>query len=116
MLFAFSLITEGTTEKVLQFMMPLKSIYNKNLAFIEHDCIFEHYREVQTRKTLSTDIIFITKEFSDDLFRATPYRLMLVLHKDVLFHCIVSYEVAKANTWYRIANTFAQNRRLYQPL
>jgi len=29
--FAFSLITEGTTEKVLQ---PLKSIYNQNLCFI----------------------------------------------------------------------------------
>ncbi len=28
MFFAFSLIIEGTTEKVLQFLMPLKSIYN----------------------------------------------------------------------------------------
>jgi hypothetical protein len=32
--FAFSLIIEGTTEKVLQFIMPLKSIYNQNLGFI----------------------------------------------------------------------------------
>ncbi len=29
--FAFSLITEGTTEKLLQFTVPLKSIYNKTL-------------------------------------------------------------------------------------
>ncbi len=36
--FAFSLIIEGTTENVLQFLMPLKSIYNKNLGFIEQKC------------------------------------------------------------------------------
>jgi hypothetical protein len=34
-IFAFSLIIEGTTEKVLQFIMPLKSIYNKNFGIIE---------------------------------------------------------------------------------
>ena len=33
--FAFSLIIEGSTEKALQFMMPLKSIYNRNFGFIE---------------------------------------------------------------------------------
>jgi hypothetical protein len=33
--FSFSIIKEGTTEKVLQFIMPLDSIYNKNLGFIE---------------------------------------------------------------------------------
>ncbi len=35
MFFAFSIIIEGTTEKVMQFMMPLKSVYNKNLGFME---------------------------------------------------------------------------------
>jgi hypothetical protein len=39
--------------------MPLKSIYNKNLGSIEQKCIFEHYKEVQTRKTLLIDIIFV---------------------------------------------------------
>ncbi len=34
-IFAFSLIIEGTTQKVLQLIMPLKSIYNKNFGFIE---------------------------------------------------------------------------------
>ncbi len=48
--FAFSLIIEVTTEKVLKFKMPQKSIYNQNLGFIEQKCISEHYREVQTRK------------------------------------------------------------------
>jgi hypothetical protein len=31
-IFAFSLIIEGTTEKLLQFKTPLKPIYNKALA------------------------------------------------------------------------------------
>ncbi len=51
------LIIEGTTEKVLQFLMQLKSIYNKNLGFSEQKCIFEHYSEVQIRKSLLIDII-----------------------------------------------------------
>jgi hypothetical protein len=53
---------EGTTEKVLQFMIAFKLIYNKNLGFIKPKCIFEHYREVQTRKTPLIDIILITKK------------------------------------------------------
>ncbi len=45
----FSLIIEGTTEKVLQFIMPLKSICNQNLKkVLKKKCIFEHYREVWT--------------------------------------------------------------------
>jgi hypothetical protein len=39
-IFAFSLIIEGTTEKVLQFILPLKSIYNKNLGFVEQKNVF----------------------------------------------------------------------------
>jgi hypothetical protein len=31
--FVFSLIIEGTTEKVLQVIMPLKSIYNEKTWF-----------------------------------------------------------------------------------
>jgi hypothetical protein len=38
--FAFSIIIEGATEKVMQFLMPLKSIYNKNLGFIEQEMYF----------------------------------------------------------------------------
>ncbi len=33
--FSFGLIIEGTTEKVLQFKMPLKSVYNQIFDFIE---------------------------------------------------------------------------------
>jgi hypothetical protein len=34
-IFAFSLIIEATTEKALQFLMPIKSIFNQNLGFDE---------------------------------------------------------------------------------
>jgi hypothetical protein len=45
--FAFSLIKEGTTEKVLQFIMPLESIYSKKtLVSLNKKWFFEHYREV----------------------------------------------------------------------
>ncbi len=33
--FTFSLIIEGTSEKVLQFIMPFKSIKDKNLIELE---------------------------------------------------------------------------------
>ncbi len=39
-IFYILLIIEGTTEKVLQFIMPLKSIYNQNFGFIEHKMYF----------------------------------------------------------------------------
>jgi hypothetical protein len=45
--FAFSMIIEGTTEKVLQFSMLIMSIFNQNLGFTEKVCIFEHYKEVK---------------------------------------------------------------------
>jgi hypothetical protein len=38
--FAFPLIIDGTTEKVLQFIMPVKSICNKNLGFVEQKMYF----------------------------------------------------------------------------
>jgi hypothetical protein len=39
-IFAFLLIIEGTTEKLLQFKIPLKSIYNQNISFIEQILYF----------------------------------------------------------------------------
>jgi hypothetical protein len=60
---AFSLIAEGATEKVLQLIMPLKSVNNPNLGLMVQKCIFEHYREVQTIKCLLIVIIFAVKIF-----------------------------------------------------
>ena len=48
--FAFSIIIEGATEKVLPLIMQLKSIYDKNLCFDKQKFIFEQYRMVQTIK------------------------------------------------------------------
>jgi len=70
----------------MQFKMPLKLIYNKTLVPLGKKCIFEDNREIQTIKNQLIDIIFVIKIFSDDLFRAAPYSLMLVLNKDALFH------------------------------
>ncbi len=85
--FAFSWITEAPTEKVLEFIMTLKSSYNKNLGFIEQKCIFEHYREVLTIKNLLIDIIFVMKIFSSGPFQSCLYRFMMVLNKNVLCYC-----------------------------
>ncbi len=85
--FAFSLIIEGTTEKVLQFVMPIKSIYNQNLGFIEQKMYF-WTQQRGLNKNIFIDIIFDMKIFSCVLFWAAPYRLMLVLNKDVLFHLL----------------------------
>jgi len=38
--FVFWLIIEGATEKVLQFIIQLKSMYNQNLGFIEQKMYF----------------------------------------------------------------------------
>jgi hypothetical protein len=36
----FSLIIEGTTEKLMQNIIPLNSIYNKNLGFVKQKMQF----------------------------------------------------------------------------
>jgi hypothetical protein len=61
--FAFSLIIEGTTEKVLQFSMLILSILNQNLGFDEKMCNFGHYTEVQTIKNQLIDIDLVMKIF-----------------------------------------------------
>jgi hypothetical protein len=55
--FAFSLIIEGTTEKVLKFLIPIVSIFNQTLGFNgKKKSFFGHYREVQTIKNQLIDI------------------------------------------------------------
>ncbi len=48
--FTVSLIVEGTTEKVSQFIMPLVSIYDKMLCLNEQKCIFEHCMKIKPIK------------------------------------------------------------------
>ncbi len=70
--FVFSLIKEGTTEKVLQFIMPLKSVYNKIFGFIEQKMYFERNSEVQTIKNLLMDNIFVMTIFFLMTFSELP--------------------------------------------
>jgi len=39
-IFAFSLISQSTTEKALQLIMPLQSIYNRKFGFVEQKMNF----------------------------------------------------------------------------
>jgi hypothetical protein len=78
-IFAFSYIIEGTTEKVLQF-------YNRNFGFIEQKMYFWTLQTVSDKKNyFNWHHFFATKKYVD-LFRAAPYMLVLVLHKDALLH------------------------------
>jgi hypothetical protein len=63
--FAFTLVIEGTTEKVLQFIMLLKLSKNttKTLASLNKKCLFEHYRDFLTIINLLINIIFVMNFF-----------------------------------------------------
>jgi hypothetical protein len=67
------------------------SIYDKNLGFIEQNMHFRTLQRGSNKKSLLIDTIFTTKLFSYYFFRAALYRLMLVLHKDLLFHWNLAY-------------------------
>jgi hypothetical protein len=67
--------------------MQLNSICNKNLSFSEQKMYFLHYRLGSNKKN-SIDLHYFARNFFlTCLFRAALNRLLLVLHKDVLFHC-----------------------------
>jgi hypothetical protein len=82
----FLLIIEGTTEKVLQFIMPMKAVDSRKISFIRQKCVFEHCWECETKKRLLNDIILVIKHYCSNLFRAAPYMILVALHKDVRFH------------------------------
>ncbi len=68
--FAFWLIVEFTTEKVLQFIMQLKSIYNKNLGFIQQKNVLLNTTErFKQKKSINLHffamVIFFLKTFSE---------------------------------------------------
>ncbi len=56
--FSFSLIIEGTTEKGLQFITPLKSIYNKNLGLIEQKMYFSTLQRGSNKKKYINSLYF----------------------------------------------------------
>ena len=77
--FVYSFIIEGTTEKVLQLIMLLKLIYNKNLGFVKTK---KHYSEVQTIINLLFDTIIVMKKILMTFSELPPIGLC----KDALFH------------------------------
>jgi len=48
--FDFSLIIEGATENVLQFMMPLRSMHNPNIGFIKQILYFRALQKGSNNK------------------------------------------------------------------
>ncbi len=111
---AFSLIIEGTTEKVLQLMLPLKSIYIINFGFIEHKMYFWTLQRVSSKKnSIYWHHFCHEKKISVDIFRAAPYMLMLVLHKDVLFHYIETRTYLRASMSLKAhVHIFTQTQKL----
>jgi hypothetical protein len=86
--FDFSLIIEGTTEKVLQFIMSLRSIYNQTIGFIEQILYFWALQEGSNNKgSINWHYFCHENIFLVTFLELPPYRLMSVLHKDALFHC-----------------------------
>jgi hypothetical protein len=66
--------------------MTLSQFTKQTLGSLNKKCIFLTLQRVSARQTLLIDIIFAIEKNSVDLFRAAPKMLMLVLHKDALFH------------------------------
>jgi hypothetical protein len=70
---AFSFVTEVATEKVLQFILPLKSVYSRNFGFAEQKCNFEHCGKVKSRKKdQQNDIIFVINHLLCFPFQSCP--------------------------------------------
>jgi hypothetical protein len=72
MFFAFSLIIEGTTEKVLKFIMPLKSIHNRNFGLIEQKNVFLNPTESFKQEKLYQLALFLPQNISVDFFELSP--------------------------------------------
>jgi len=79
----------GRHRKGVAIYSLTRSIYNKKPWFHWAKNVFLNTTEkFKHEKCLLIDIIFAMRFCSNHLFRAAPYRLMLVLHKDVLFNCM----------------------------
>jgi hypothetical protein len=63
MFFKFSYITGGSTEKVFQFLMQLKSICIKTFSLLNITVFLNTGERLKTVKDLYNDIIFVKKLF-----------------------------------------------------
>jgi hypothetical protein len=86
--FTISLVVEGTTEKVPQFIMPQKVIYNRNVYLNESKCIFEHCRKVKII-TISLKVHYVRLlHMCCYLLSVALSKLIFELHKVLLFKCL----------------------------
>ncbi len=80
----FQLLQRAPQKRCCNLQCHLSPYKTKPSVSLNKKRIFKHYNSY--KKTSINKHYFCHKKNSDDLFRATLYRLMLVLHKDVLFH------------------------------
>ncbi len=85
----------GHHRKGVEFIMPLKSVHNRSFGFIEQKKYFWTLQRVSNKKNSINWHYFCHEKISVDLFSAAPYMLLLVLHKDALFHWSHSYRSKK---------------------
>jgi hypothetical protein len=76
--FRLSLIIEGTTGKVSQFIMPLKSIYNKKICFKNKNVFLNIAKRLTQHINLSNNIINTFKICYVYLFSAAIYNIVFV--------------------------------------
>jgi hypothetical protein len=84
--YEFSLIIDGPTEKLLQFIIPLSQFTTETLVSWNKNVFLNTTESFKQENIYKLTLFLPLKKVSVDLFRAAPYMLMLVLHKDVLFH------------------------------
>ncbi len=94
--FAFSSIIEGITEKVLKFIMPLKSIYNRNFGFHWTKIVFPTVQRVSSKNiTINWDHFCPPKLYLLTLLELPPicfhqyYTKMCVPLGSTTFHQLI---------------------------
>jgi hypothetical protein len=83
----FAIEYRGRHKKVWQFLMPLKSAYNKKLCQNNRSVFLKTAETWKQWMNLINDIFLEFKMSSIYLFRAALCELMFVLEKDALIHC-----------------------------
>ncbi len=78
-------IKEGTTEMVLQFTMQLNPYTRKTLVSLKKN-VFLNTTEIFKQENIYRLTLFLSQKILMTFSRAALYRLMLVLHKDAIFH------------------------------
>ncbi len=117
--FWFSLIIEGTTEKVLQFIMPLRSIYNQSIGVIEQILFFRALQKGSNNKGSINGHYFCHKNIFLVTFLELPpislcqfyTKMCCSIHKLRRRRSVVN-ATPGGQTWKRERKRFDRNNRL----